>query len=48
MKIRERFHLGVLLMAQRGCCLESGRVVLADTARNLTSNERVRHAHVGG
>jgi branched-chain amino acid transport system ATP-binding protein len=35
-------------VAHRGYCLETGRVVLADDAKNLASNERVRHAYLGG
>ncbi len=35
-------------VAHRGYCLETGRVVLADDAKSLASNERVRHAYLGG
>jgi len=37
-----------LRVAHRGYCLETGRVVLADEARALAANERVRHAYLGG
>ncbi len=37
-----------LKVANRGYCLETGRVVLADDARALAANERVRHAYLGG
>jgi len=37
-----------LRVAHRGYCLETGRVVLADNARALAANERVRHAYLGG
>jgi len=35
-------------VAHRGYCLETGKVVLADDARALAANERVRHAYLGG
>ena len=37
-----------LEVADRGYCLETGRVVLCDLAENLAKNERVRHAYLGG
>jgi branched-chain amino acid transport system ATP-binding protein len=37
-----------LRVAHRGYCLETGRVVLADEAKNLATNEKVRHAYLGG
>ena len=37
-----------LRVAHRGYCLETGKVVLADDARSLAANERVRHAYLGG
>ena len=36
-----------LSLAQRGYVLETGRVVLSDTASALTRNERVRQAYLG-
>lgn len=36
-----------LAVAQRGYVLESGRVVLADDSKSLTTNDRVRSAYLG-
>jgi branched-chain amino acid transport system ATP-binding protein len=36
-----------LAVAHRGFVLESGRVVLAGTGRELLANERVRQAYLG-
>jgi branched-chain amino acid transport system ATP-binding protein len=36
-----------LCIAARGYVIESGRIVLADTAQSLCNNERVRHAYLG-
>jgi branched-chain amino acid transport system ATP-binding protein len=45
--VEQNAHMA-LGVAHRGYCLETGRVVLADSAVNLASNERVRHAYLGG
>src|SRR5438093_6709949 len=45
--VEQNAHMA-LEVAHRGYCLETGRVVLADEARNLATNERVRHAYLGG
>ncbi|MEG1558119.1 MAG: ABC transporter ATP-binding protein [Oscillospiraceae bacterium] len=37
-----------LRIANRGYVLESGRIVLADTAKNLLANESVKKAYLGG
>jgi branched-chain amino acid transport system ATP-binding protein len=36
-----------LSIADRGYVLQTGRVVLADTAENLRNNEMMRHAYLG-
>jgi branched-chain amino acid transport system ATP-binding protein len=36
-----------LNVAHRGYVLQTGRIILADTARNLTANEQVRQAYLG-
>ena len=45
--VEQNAHMA-LGVAHRGYCLETGRVVLSDDAANLASNERVRHAYLGG
>jgi branched-chain amino acid transport system ATP-binding protein len=45
--VEQNAHMA-LEVANRGYCLETGRVVLSDEARNLATNERVRHAYLGG
>jgi branched-chain amino acid transport system ATP-binding protein len=37
-----------LAVAQRGYVMESGRIVLQDTADQLLNDERVREAYLGG
>ncbi|BDB30367.1 MULTISPECIES: ABC transporter ATP-binding protein [Cupriavidus] len=37
-----------LQVADRGYVLETGRVVLADTGRNLLTNDRIKQAYLGG
>jgi branched-chain amino acid transport system ATP-binding protein len=37
-----------LHVAHRGYVLETGRIVLADTARNLSNNEQVQKSYLGG
>ena len=37
-----------LKLADRGYVLESGTIVLKDTARNLLGNDQVRKAYLGG
>lgn len=37
-----------LHVAHRGYVLETGRIVLADTARNLMNNEQVKRSYLGG
>jgi branched-chain amino acid transport system ATP-binding protein len=36
-----------LAIAHRGFVLESGRIVLSGSGRELLANERVRHAYLG-
>jgi branched-chain amino acid transport system ATP-binding protein len=43
----EQNALMALSIAQRGYVLETGRIVLADTAENLQRNERVQKAYLG-
>jgi ABC-type branched-subunit amino acid transport system ATPase component len=33
--------------ADRGCVLQTGRIVLADTAQNLLQNEMMKKAYLG-
>jgi branched-chain amino acid transport system ATP-binding protein len=35
-------------LADRGYVLQTGRIVLSDTARNLLNNDLVRQAYLGG
>jgi branched-chain amino acid transport system ATP-binding protein len=37
-----------LAVAHRGYVMESGRIVLQDTADQLLNDERVREAYLGG
>jgi branched-chain amino acid transport system ATP-binding protein len=37
-----------LSIADRGYVLQTGAIVLADTARNLLSNEMMQQAYLGG
>ncbi len=37
-----------LHVAQRGYVLETGRIVLQDTAKNLMNNEQVKTSYLGG
>ena len=37
-----------LNLADRGYVLQTGRIVLSDTARNLLNNDLVRQAYLGG
>ena len=37
-----------LSLADRGCVLQTGRIVLSDTAPNLLTNDLVRQAYLGG
>jgi branched-chain amino acid transport system ATP-binding protein len=37
-----------LSLADRGYVLQTGKIVLSDTARNLLSNDLVRQAYLGG
>jgi len=43
----EQNALMALSIAHRGYVLQTGRIVLADTAENLTKNEMVRKAYLG-
>ncbi|MBA3852008.1 MAG: ABC transporter ATP-binding protein [Chloroflexi bacterium] len=43
----EQNALMALNLAQRGYVLQTGRIILADTAANLASNEQVRQAYLG-
>jgi branched-chain amino acid transport system ATP-binding protein len=45
--VEQNAHMA-LSVANRGYCLETGRVAIADDAASLASNERVRHAYLGG
>jgi len=36
-----------LSIADRGCVLQTGRIVLVDTAQNLLQNEMMKKAHLG-
>ncbi len=35
-------------LADRGYVLQTGKIVLSDTARNLLNNDLVRQAYLGG
>ena len=37
-----------LSLADRGYVLQTGKIVLSDTARNLLTNDLVRQAYLGG
>ena len=37
-----------LSLADRGYVLETGKIVLSDTAKNLLTNDLVRQAYLGG
>jgi branched-chain amino acid transport system ATP-binding protein len=37
-----------LQVAHRGYVLETGRIVLEDTAQNLFNNQQVKEAYLGG
>jgi branched-chain amino acid transport system ATP-binding protein len=43
----EQNALMALEVADRGYVLQTGRIVLADTAKNLQANEMVRKAYLG-
>jgi len=43
----EQNALMALNLARRGYVLQTGRIILADTAANLASNEQVRQAYLG-
>jgi branched-chain amino acid transport system ATP-binding protein len=43
----EQNALMALNLAHRGYVLQTGRIILADTARNLAQNEQVRQAYLG-
>jgi branched-chain amino acid transport system ATP-binding protein len=43
----EQNALMALNLAHRGYVLQTGRIILADTAKNLASNEQVRQAYLG-
>ena len=43
----EQNALMALNLAQRGYVLQTGRIILADTAANLAANEQVRQAYLG-
>ena len=45
--VEQNAHMA-LSIAQRGYVLETGRVVLEDTAANLAANDEVRAAYLGG
>ena len=45
--VEQNAHMA-LSIAQRGYVLETGRVVLEDTAAKLASNDEVRAAYLGG
>jgi len=43
----EQNALQALRVAHRGYVLQTGRIILADTAANLAANEQVRQAYLG-
>ena len=43
----EQNALMALNVAQRGYVLQTGRIILSDTAANLAANEQVRQAYLG-
>jgi branched-chain amino acid transport system ATP-binding protein len=45
--VEQNAHMA-LGIAQRGYVLETGRVVLEDTAAKLAANDEVRAAYLGG
>lgn len=45
--VEQNAHMA-LEIAQRGYVLETGKVVLADEAKNLLQNPAVREAYLGG
>lgn len=45
--VEQNAHMA-LQIAHRGYVLETGRIVLEDTAQNLLSNAQVKEAYLGG
>ncbi|MDH4223304.1 MAG: ABC transporter ATP-binding protein [candidate division Zixibacteria bacterium] len=45
--VEQNAHMA-LQIAQRGYVLETGRIVLEDTAQNLLNNQQVKEAYLGG
>ena len=43
----EQNALMALNVAQRGYVLQTGKIILSDTATNLAANEQVRQAYLG-
>jgi len=43
----EQNALMALNVAQRGYVLQTGKIILSDTAANLAANEQVRQAYLG-
>ena len=47
MLLVEQNALMALNVAHRGYVLQTGKIILADTAANLAANEQVRQAYLG-
>jgi branched-chain amino acid transport system ATP-binding protein len=45
--VEQNAHMA-LQIAHRGYVIETGRIVLEDTAKNLVNNQQVREAYLGG
>jgi branched-chain amino acid transport system ATP-binding protein len=45
--VEQNAHMA-LQIAHRGYVMETGRIVLEDTAKNLANNQQVREAYLGG
>jgi len=45
--VEQNAHMA-LQIAHRGYVIETGRIVLEDTAKNLVNNQQVRKAYLGG
>lgn len=45
--VEQNAHMA-LQIANRGYVLETGRIVLEDTAENLANNQQVKEAYLGG
>ena len=45
--VEQNAHMA-LAMAHRGYVMQTGKIILSDTAKNLLQNEQVKKAYLGG